>query len=134
MAQRALVALLLLLLALLVTAVPAGAKPTGAVATVTITDNGDCSVDVTYTWSGFKGHSLIAGNGVTWPGPAGTTWATPTFWTFDVSGSGSSTHTFDLTGYGSHSYSSVGILLSQNANREIGGSHVVSSTSVALSC
>lgn len=134
MRDRVLLALLLLLLALPLTALPAGAEPTSAVAAVTITDNGDCTVTVTYTWSGFKGRDLIAGSGVLWPGPAGTQWATPKVWTFGVSGTGTSSHTFDLTGYGSHAYSGEGVLLSQNANREIRGSRVVSPASVGLSC
>jgi hypothetical protein len=130
MRHRLVVASLLLLLALPLTALPAAAAP--AVATVTLTDNGDCSVTVTYTWSGFNGHNLTAEYAVVWPADAGGQFGL-LFQTFPVAGSGTSSHTFDLTGHGSHTYSGRGYLLKTNARR-LSGSDVGSPTSADLSC
>jgi hypothetical protein len=133
MRHRLLVASLLLLLALPLIALPAVGQPPPAVATATFTDNGGCSVTVTYTWSGFKGHDLAAQYEVVWPGPTGGTQFGLPFQAFPVTGSGTSSHTFDLTGKGSHTYSGRGHLLTTKG-KELIGSDVGSPTSADLSC
>jgi hypothetical protein len=101
-------------------------------ATATFTDNGNCSVEVTYTWSGFKGSALMAEYGVLWPGEGGIHFAL-LFTFYPVSGSGTSSHTFDLTGRGTNTYSGFGLLINKQG-KTLGGSDVSSATSADLSC
>jgi hypothetical protein len=132
MRHRLLVASLVLLLAL-AAALPAGGKPPpSGTATATITHNGGCSVTVSYTWSGFNGRNLTAFYGVRWPGPGGTTFGIHVH-AYPVTGSGSASHTFDLTGDGSHTYYGGGQLLTTKG-KTVGGSSVRSSTDASLSC
>jgi hypothetical protein len=131
--RRMLVASLVLPLALTFVVLPANAQPTPATATATFTDNGDCTVTVTYTWSGFKGQVFLAEYAVVWPGPVGGTQFALLFNVHDVTGSGTSSHTFDLTGLGSNTYSGEGLLINKQG-KTISGSDVTSSTSATLSC
>lgn len=132
MRHRLLVASLFLLLALTSIVLPAQGQPPPPAATAAFTDDGGCTVTVTYTWSGFKGRNLIAQYGVQWAGPGGTQFGIQ-FQAFPVTGSGTSSHTFDLTGYGSHTYYGGGRLLTTKG-KELSGSDVRSSTSAAMSC
>jgi len=135
MRHRLLVASLLLLLALPLITLPAAGQPpppSGATATATFTDNGGCSVTVTYTWSGFRGRDLRAESGAVWPAGGGAEWWL-LFEAFPVTGSGTSSHTFDLTGYGSHTYHGAGRLLNTKG-KLLSGSDVSSPTSANLSC
>jgi hypothetical protein len=133
-ARRVLVVSLLLLAALTFVALPAeGQTPQSPTATVTFKDNGNCTVTVTYAWSGFKGNILLAEYGVTWPGPGGTHFAA-LLNIRDVTGSGTSgPHTFDLTGYGTNTYSGFGLLINKQG-KTLSGSDVSSPTSADLSC
>ena len=121
------------LLALTVVALPAQGQPpaTGA-ATVTFTDNLDCTVTVTYSWNDFKGRNLTALYGVRWPGPGGTTFGISAQ-AFPVTGTGTASHTFDLTGHGAHDYYGGGQLL-DTKGRVLAGSDVVSPTGASLDC
>ena len=114
-------------------ALPAqGQPPPGGTATVTFTDHGDCTVTITYTWSGFKGRNLTALYGVRWPGPGGTTFGISAQ-AFPLTGTGSASHTFDLTGHGAHDYSAGGQLL-DTKGRELSGSEAVSPIGASLDC
>ena len=133
MRHRLLVSSLLLVLGLTLLALPAqGQPPTTGAATVTFADNGDCTVTVTYTWSGFKGRDLTALYGVRWPGPGGTTFGLLAQ-AFPVTGSGSASHTFDLTDHGAHDYYGGGQLLNTKG-KELTGSAAVSPTGASLDC
>jgi hypothetical protein len=74
MRQRRLVALAVLVLASTWMVVPAGGQPPppSGTASVTLTQDGGCTVTVAYTWTGFKGRDLVAQYGVRWAGPGGT--------------------------------------------------------------
>lgn len=132
MRHRLVVPSLLLLLAITATALPAQAGSPSATASAVIADNGDCTVTVTYTWSGFKGRDLTAQAGVRWAGPAGSL-----FWIWEgaspVTGSGTLSRTFDLTGYGSHTYYGFGNLKSAR-QRDLSGSFVFSPSGVSPTC
>jgi hypothetical protein len=132
MRHRTLVASIVLFLAL-AAALPAGGKPppTGT-ATATITHNEGCSVTVTYSWSGFSGRNLVAQFGVRWPGEWGVVFGINTQ-EYPVTGSGSVSHTFDLTGRGAHTYYGGGQLLSTKG-MTVAGSAVRSSTDLSLNC
>jgi hypothetical protein len=130
-ARRTFVASLLLLLALSFIALPAGASPPPPTATTTFTDNGTCSVTVTYTWSGFKGQNLTALYAVEYVG--GSYVVGILFWDSGVTGTGTSTHTFSLTGYGTHTYYGRGRLLNSKGVLAK-GSDAASSTSATLTC
>ena len=133
MRHRLLVASLLLLLALTVVVLPAnGAPPATGTATVTLTEGPGCSVTVTYTWSGFKGTDLRAQYGLTWPAGGGAQWKL-LFTAFPVTGNGTSSHAFDLTEYGSNTYSGFGNL-STAKRKLLSGSDVGSPTSADLTC
>jgi hypothetical protein len=128
---RALVVSLLLLAAF--TALPAaGQPPQSPTATVTFADNGNCTVTVEYTWDGFKGNVFLAEYGVRWPGAGGIHFAAFVN-VYDVTGSGTSSHTFDLTGYGPNTYSGFGLLINKQAKILI-GSDGSSPSSADLSC
>ena len=133
MRHRLLVPSLLLLLALTVITLPAQGQPPppAATAAVTFTDGG-CSVTVAYTWSGFNGRDLTAQYGVRWAGTGGTVFGI-SFLAFPVTGSGTSSHTFDLTGHGSHAYYGGGNLLNTKG-KTLSGSGVVSPTGASLDC
>ena len=71
-ARRVLVVSLLLLAAFTFVALPAaGQPPQSPTATVSFTDNGNCTATVEYTWSGFRGSGFMAEYGVRWPGDGG---------------------------------------------------------------
>jgi hypothetical protein len=135
MRHRLLVASLVLLLTL-TAALPAGGKPPpppSGTATATITHNGGCSVTVTYSWSGFSGRNLVAQFGVRWPGEWGIVFGINTQ-RYPVTGSGSATNTFDLTGHGEHAFYGGGQLLTTKG-KTVGGSAARSSTpDLSLSC
>ena len=102
MRLRLLVASLLAPLAL-AGALPAAARAPAGTASVDFTHNGGCSVTVTYTWSGFKGRTLYAYLGVVRSLGFGVeAWI---FVSTAVEGSGTASHTFDLTGRGSFTWS-----------------------------
>lgn len=133
MRHRLVVSSVFLLFALTLSTLPAqGQPPPAGTASVSIMDNGNCSVTVTYTWSGFKGSDLTAHFGVQWPGVGGTTWLIAEA-VSPVTGSGTVSHTVDLTGYGSHVYSGWGHLLNTKG-REPSGSMAISATGTSLSC
>lgn len=132
MRHRLFVASLLLLLALPLVPMPAAAQPAQPVATTTLTDEGGCSVRVTYTWSGFNGQNLIAQYGVVWPAGGGAQYGLIVQVRGVTGSSGTLSETFDLTGYGTNAYSGRGYLLKTNG-RKLDGSDVVS-TSTTLSC
>ena len=132
MRHRLVVASLLLLPALTFIALPAAGQPPPPTATATFTDNGGCSVTVSYTWSGFKGHSLMAEYGVNWAGPGGIVIGVQVN-EFPVTGSGTSSNTFELSGHGSHTYYGRGHLVNTKG-KELSGSDVGSATSADLSC
>lgn len=134
MRHRLLVASLFTLLALTSVALPAEGRPlpSAATATATFTDNGGCSVTVTYTWSGFSGRNLTAEYAVAWAGEYGVVFGIPVQ-AYPVSGSGTTSHTFDLSGHGSHNYYGRGRLLTTKG-KELSGSHAVSSSSADLNC
>ena len=131
MRHRLLVSSLLLLLVLSFIALPAGASPPPPTATTTLTGNGPCSVTVTYTWSGFKSLNLTAYYGVEYAG--GSYVVGILVQDFPVTGSGVSSHTFDLTGHGSHTYHGHGSLLNTKG-KTLSGSDARSVTSANLSC
>jgi hypothetical protein len=123
----------LLLVALTLVALPAeGQTPQSPTATATFTDNGDCTVTVSYTWSGFKGSIFMAEYGVRWPGDGGIHFAL-LFNVYPVTGSGTSSHTFDITGQGSNTYSGFGLLINKQG-KTVSGSGVSSPASGDLSC
>jgi hypothetical protein len=113
-------------------ALPAAGQPTPPAATTTFTDNGGCSVTVTYTWSGFQGHNLRAEYGVRWPDTGWIEFVIEVQ-AFPVTGSGTLSHTFDLTGHGSHTYYGRGHLLTTKG-KELSASDAASPTSANLSC
>ena len=130
--RRVVVASLTLVFVLAAVAVPAvGASPPSPTATATFTDNGDCTATVTYTWSGFKGRDLIALYGVQFSGG---------FYNIarfdlvrDAPGSGTSTFTFSLSGYGTQTWHGFGQLLNSKG-AIVNGSDAVSATSSTLTC
>ena len=131
MRYRLLVVSLLSLLALTSMALPAAGRPPAGTATVSFTDNGGCSVTVTYTWSGFRGRDLTAAYGVVVSLGGGAEW-----WlldTVDAAGNGTASDTFDLTGSGSFTYYGGGRLFDAKG-KVLGGSDVRSPTSADLSC
>ena len=133
MRHRLLVSSLLLLLVLTWVVLPAnGAPPFSGTATVTVVQGQGCSITVTYTWSGFKGSDLRAQYGLNWPAGGGATWWLQ-FNASGVTGSGTSSHTFDLAEYGSNTYSGFGNL-STTKRKLLSGSDVKSPTSVDLIC
>jgi hypothetical protein len=122
----------LLLLAVTFVAVPApGASQPEPLATATFTDNGNCTATVTYTWSGFRGHYLIALYGVEYS--EGTYNVGILDVIRDVPGAGTSTFTFSLSGEGTHTYFGFGELLNSKGGI-VDGSYAVSSTSSTLTC
>lgn len=133
MRHRLLAASLLTLLALTLIALPAEGKPppSAATATAVFTDNGNCSVTVTYTWSDFTGRNLTAYYGWEWAGRSYFVGVRVS--AFPVTGSGTSSHTFDLTGHGSHTYYGRGQLIDTKA-KTLSGSDVRSPTSATLDC
>ena len=133
MRQRPLVASLLLLFGLTLVALPAEGRPSTTAATTPFTDNGDCTVTVTYTWSGFTGHNLIADYGVRWPADTSGSEFSIEVLTYNVPGSGTLSHTFDFTGEGSHTYYGRGKLITTKL-REISGSDAMSPRSANLGC
>ena len=133
-ARRMLIVSLLLLLAVALIALPATAgKPASASASATFTNNGNCTVTVTYTWSGFGGHNLTASYGVFYVGTGGIDVGILFQNDNPVSGSGTSTHTFDLTSKGSHTYYGRGNLLNAKL-QQVKNSDAGSPTSANLSC
>ncbi len=134
MRHRPLVALVVVLLASTAMAMPAGGQPQPATGTasVTLTHDGGCTVTVTYTWSGFKGRDLIAQYGVRWPGPGGTVFGIHVQ-AYPVTGSGTASHTFDLTGHGEHAYDGGGQLLTTKG-KTVDGSAARSPTDASLDC
>ena len=132
-ARRVLVASLLLLAAFTLVALPAaGQPPQSPTATVILTVDGNCAVTVEYTWSGFKGSVFLAEYGVRWPGAGGIHFGVLVN-VYDVTGSGTSSHTFDLTGHGSNTYSGFGLLINKQA-KTLSGSDVSSPSGADLSC
>lgn len=131
MRHRLLVASFLGLLALSFIALPAGAGAPTPTATATFEDNGACSVTVTYEWSGFKGQNLLALYGVEYSG--GSYVVGILVKEFGVTGTGTSTHTFSLTGYGTHTYYGRGRLIGSKG-RVVSGSVATSSASATLTC
>jgi hypothetical protein len=131
MRYRLLVASVSSVLALTFFAVPVAGQPPSGMATVSFTDNGACSVTVTYTWSGFKGRDLSASVGVVRSlGGGAELWL---YVMVDAAGSGTASHTFDLTGRGSYTYYGGGRLTNAKG-WVLGDSDVRSSTSANLSC
>ena len=130
MRLRLLVASLLAPLAL-AGALPAAARAPAGTASVDFTHNGGCSVTVTYTWSGFNGRTLYAYLGVVRSLGFGVeAWI---FVSTAAEGSGTASHTFDLTGRGSFTWSGGGRLL-DGKGRTLAGSDVRSASSAALAC
>ena len=134
MNRRVVISLLLPLFALaaLTASAQAARAPQPGTASATISKNGDCTVTVTYAWSGVKGSDLTAQVGIHWPGPGGTT-----FWVYErvdnLTGSGTVSRTFDVTGYGSNVFDGWGSLQYTNG-KAVRGSMVDSPTGVAESC
>jgi hypothetical protein len=112
-------------------AMPAAGLPPGGTASVSFTDNGDCTATVTYSWSGFKGRDLSAWYGVFWSsGGSADVWLLVKL---DATESGTSSHTFDLTGGGAHTYAGGGRLYNGRQKLQ-SGSDVRSPESAVLSC
>jgi hypothetical protein len=133
MRHRLLVASLSLLLALTCVALPAnGTPPPAGTATVTVAQGQGCSVEVTYTWSGFRGSDLRAQLGVTWPAGGMAEWRL-LFESPPVTGSGMSSHTFDVSDFGSNTYGGFGNL-STSKGKVLTGSDVRSTTSADVIC
>jgi hypothetical protein len=134
MRHRCLVALVTLVLASTWMVVPAGGQPPppSGTASVTFTQDGGCTVTVTYTWSGFKGRDLVAHYGVRWAGPGGTVFGIHVQ-AYPVTGSGTASHTFDLTGHGQHTYYGGGQLLTTKGKTVV-GSEARSATDASLDC
>jgi hypothetical protein len=101
---------------------------------VTVEQGQGCTVIVTYTWSGFRGRELTAQVGVTWPVGGGAE-GVLLFEKFSVSGTGPETvtHTFDVSDYGSNTYSAFANLSTTNG-KLVRGSDVTSSSSVDVVC
>ena len=132
-ARRVLVVSLLLLAAFTFVALPAaGQPPQSPTATVSFTDNGNCTATVEYTWSGFRGSGFMAEYGVRWPGDGGIHFAL-LFTVYPVTGSGTSSHTFDLAGHGTNTYSGFGLLINKQG-KTVSGSDVSSPSGADLSC
>ena len=75
----------------------------------------------------------MAEYGVRWPGPASGSHVAVFVNVYGVTGSGTASRTFDLTGYGTNSYSGFGLLINKQG-KTLGGSDVSSPTSADLSC
>ena len=84
------------------------------------------------TWSGFRGSGFMAEYGVRWPGYGGIHFAL-LFTVYPVTGSGTSSHTFDLTGHGTNTYSGFGLLINKQG-KTLSGSDVSSPSGADLSC